>query len=140
MTPRTSPGRQPELSNSESPVPTNITDDPAVEGNDVEQAGEGDSQTPNKKRKRIRRSSDQKHVCDAPKCGKSYTRLEHLHRHQLNRESAYRKENFCLASVDMSKIIQITFIDVDIPNAIRSSSGRISRIDTRRGTLQSQGI
>lgn len=39
-----------------------------------------------KKRKRVRKiGDDKKFQCSHSGCGKSYSRAEHLHRHQLNR-------------------------------------------------------
>ena len=40
---------------------------------------------PRKKRKIIK-NGDKKYQCPHPDCGKSYSRAEHLYRHQLNRE------------------------------------------------------
>lgn len=41
-----------------------------------------------KKRKRSRKVyTDKKFVCTHDSCGKSYSRAEHLYRHQLNRKS-----------------------------------------------------
>jgi hypothetical protein len=37
------------------------------------------------RRPRSRRDRDKRYVCDHPNCDKSYTRAEHLTRHQLNR-------------------------------------------------------
>ena len=39
-----------------------------------------------KKRKRGRKGLDKKYLCPQDGCGKSYSRAEHLYRHQLNRE------------------------------------------------------
>ena len=38
-----------------------------------------------KKKRRIVKISDKKYDCPHPECGKSYSRAEHLYRHQLNR-------------------------------------------------------
>lgn len=40
-----------------------------------------------RKRKRSRKGLDKNFPCPSPGCGKSYSRAEHLYRHQLNRES-----------------------------------------------------
>ena len=40
-----------------------------------------------KKKRRVVKTSDRKYVCPQPDCGKSYSRAEHLYRHQLNRMS-----------------------------------------------------
>ena len=41
---------------------------------------------PERKRKRSRKDLDKKYACPTEGCGKSYSRAEHLYRHQLNRE------------------------------------------------------
>ena len=38
-----------------------------------------------KKKRRIIKPTDKKYECPHPDCGKSYSRAEHLYRHQLNR-------------------------------------------------------
>ena len=40
-----------------------------------------------KKKRRVVKLSDKKYECPQPDCGKSYSRAEHLYRHQLNRTS-----------------------------------------------------
>lgn len=40
-----------------------------------------------KKKRRVVKLSDKKYECPHPTCGKSYSRAEHLYRHQLNRTS-----------------------------------------------------
>ena len=61
---------------------------------DEASGGEDESQTSPKgngqhrKRKRSRKGLDKKFNCPHDGCGKSYSRAEHLYRHQLNRESA----------------------------------------------------
>jgi len=45
-----------------------------------------DDDQPSKRRRRSRRApSDRKFECTHEGCGKSYSRAEHLYRHQLNR-------------------------------------------------------
>ncbi|KAF3919309.1 hypothetical protein ABW21_db0201374 [Orbilia brochopaga] len=39
-----------------------------------------------RKRRRSRKGMDKKYECTHPECGKSYSRAEHLYRHQLNHE------------------------------------------------------
>ncbi|EME79600.1 uncharacterized protein MYCFIDRAFT_190439 [Pseudocercospora fijiensis CIRAD86] len=41
-------------------------------------------ETKPKKKRRIIKTSDKKYECPQPDCGKSYSRAEHLYRHQLN--------------------------------------------------------
>ncbi|KAK6528912.1 hypothetical protein TWF694_004141 [Orbilia ellipsospora] len=51
------------------------------------QPGEASSASPLKrKRRRSRKGMDKKYECTHPGCGKSYSRAEHLYRHQLNHE------------------------------------------------------
>jgi len=40
-----------------------------------------------KKKRKIIKNSDKKYQCPHGDCGKSYSRAEHLYRHQLNRMS-----------------------------------------------------
>lgn len=55
-------------------------DDP---NGDQDAGGSGSS----KKRRRSRKGLDKKFECPHEGCGKSYSRAEHLYRHQLNRRS-----------------------------------------------------
>lgn len=49
--------------------------------------GDGDGQGgSSRKRRRSRKGLDKKFECPHEGCGKSYSRAEHLYRHQLNRE------------------------------------------------------
>lgn len=78
------------------PTPTSPTDDSrgrrrAREGSSIDEGdqngahdgaeGVGNS----KKRRRSRKGLDKKFECPHEGCGKSYSRAEHLYRHQLNR-------------------------------------------------------
>ena len=49
-----------------------------------------------RKRKRSRKGLDKKFDCPHTGCGKSYSRAEHLYRHQLNRESESRNRYACI--------------------------------------------
>lgn len=53
------------------------------QGDDQDNGGVGNS----KKRRRSRKGLDNKFECPHEGCGKSYSRAEHLYRHQLNRMS-----------------------------------------------------
>ncbi|KAI1498716.1 fungal-specific transcription factor domain-containing protein [Biscogniauxia marginata] len=63
-----------------------------MEGHESDQAGDDDlkndnssnSDGPVKKRRRSRKGLDKKFECPTEGCGKSYSRAEHLYRHQLN--------------------------------------------------------
>ncbi|KAK4126642.1 hypothetical protein N657DRAFT_632666 [Parathielavia appendiculata] len=68
--------------------------DKDVEGLDLEDAEDGEgghdgaqssnSEGPARKRRRSRKGLDKKFECPEKNCGKSYSRAEHLYRHQLN--------------------------------------------------------
>ncbi|MCJ1398773.1 hypothetical protein MMC11_001974 [Xylographa trunciseda] len=63
------------------------TDDGKAEdnsGDDVEDTGPKPSNGQHRKRKRSRKGLDKKYHCPQGGCGKSYSRAEHLYRHQLN--------------------------------------------------------
>jgi hypothetical protein len=47
--------------------------------------GDGDETNGSRKRRRSRKGLDKKFECPHEGCGKSYSRAEHLYRHQLNR-------------------------------------------------------
>jgi hypothetical protein len=57
-------------------------DDPSGDGGDG-----GDATGSSRKRRRSRKGLDKKFECPHEGCGKSYSRAEHLYRHQLNRKS-----------------------------------------------------
>ena len=61
------------------PAETAMTDE-NMEHSPDEQVGTS------RKRRRSKKGLDKKFNCTAPKCGKSYSRAEHLYRHQLNRK------------------------------------------------------
>jgi hypothetical protein len=54
------------------------------EGDDGPDDGDGTGSS--RKRRRSRKGLDKKFECPHEGCGKSYSRAEHLYRHQLNRE------------------------------------------------------
>ncbi|KAI1143175.1 fungal-specific transcription factor domain-containing protein [Hypoxylon sp. FL0543] len=66
--------------------------DKDIDGNESDQAGDGDTKNGNssnsdgpvRKRRRSRKGLDKKFECPTEGCGKSYSRAEHLYRHQLN--------------------------------------------------------
>ncbi len=51
---------------------------------------------PSKRRKKAKANADKKYECKHEDCGKTYSRAEHLYRHQLNRK---RKQTLNLASL-----------------------------------------
>jgi hypothetical protein len=50
---------------------------------------DGDGTGSSRKRRRSRKGLDKKFECPHEGCGKSYSRAEHLYRHQLNRASPH---------------------------------------------------
>ena len=63
-------------------------------GDDERNGGVANGGKP-RKRKRSRKRLEKSFVCPFQDCGRSYSRAEHLYRHQLNRESApeaYRED------------------------------------------------
>lgn len=62
-----------------------------VEGSEASGNGQlrSNTETPTtRKRRRSRKGLDKKFECPHPGCGKSYSRAEHLYRHQLNRKKS----------------------------------------------------
>ena len=60
--------------------------DPALMGNDAEMEDtKADNSTPKKRKRALKPNLDKKFECKHEGCGKSYSRAEHLYRHQLNR-------------------------------------------------------
>ncbi|KAJ4300500.1 hypothetical protein N0V88_003175 [Collariella sp. IMI 366227] len=67
------------------------SDDKDIDGLELDDADDGDgdghssnSEGPSRKRRRSRKGLDKKFECPEKGCGKSYSRAEHLYRHQLN--------------------------------------------------------
>ncbi|KAK3390524.1 fungal-specific transcription factor domain-containing protein [Podospora didyma] len=54
------------------------------DGDDGNNANSSNSEGPARKRRRSRKGLDKKFECPEKNCGKSYSRAEHLYRHQLN--------------------------------------------------------
>lgn len=52
---------------------------------DEDEDEDGAQPTGERKRKRSRKGGEKKYLCPQDGCGKSYSRAEHLYRHQLNR-------------------------------------------------------
>lgn len=70
--------------------PASSKDDDEVEMEDAEhEVDEGPSKR-SKKKRRVIKITDKKYECPQPDCGKSYSRAEHLYRHQLNRSYSQR--------------------------------------------------
>lgn len=49
----------------------------------------GEQLDPSRKRRKSKKGVDKKFECTVANCGKSYSRAEHLYRHQLNRKFEY---------------------------------------------------
>jgi len=87
---------------------------------------------PTKKRRRTAKpNSDRKFECKHEGCGKSYSRAEHLYRHQLNRKLIRLG---ALPFLTILQTLQKTFIGVTIQIAIDISSDRISVFDIGKDT------
>lgn len=56
-----------------------------VEMEDADHEVDDVTETKPKKKRRVIKTTDKKYECPQPDCGKSYSRAEHLYRHQLNR-------------------------------------------------------
>ncbi|KAI1324164.1 fungal-specific transcription factor domain-containing protein [Xylariaceae sp. FL0255] len=94
MTQARRPSPPPRVKSEDEPEPSHSRtlsqDDP--DDNDSEHDGEADNKNghssneegPARKRRRSRKGLDKKFECPTEGCGKSYSRAEHLHRHQLN--------------------------------------------------------
>lgn len=59
--------------------------DDVVEMEDADHEVDDVTETKPKKKRRVIKTTDKKYECPQPDCGKSYSRAEHLYRHQLNR-------------------------------------------------------
>lgn len=67
---------------------SSLPDDAVKSPPDTKDMLELDSTGPPKKRRRVAKpNAEKKFECKHEGCGKSYSRAEHLYRHQLNRES-----------------------------------------------------
>ena len=60
-----------------------------VTGDELEESTSKLGNGQHRKRKRSRKGLDKKYHCPHDGCGKSYSRAEHLYRHQLNRSSSH---------------------------------------------------
>ncbi|KAF8460405.1 fungal-specific transcription factor domain-containing protein [Kalaharituber pfeilii] len=62
-----------------------VTDMDVALGNGTGQLSSS-TETPSRKRRRSRKGLDKKFECPHPECGRTYSRAEHLYRHQLNHQ------------------------------------------------------
>ena len=72
-------GRKQDRESSDGQKEDDASDD------EVEGSNSKSSNGQHRKRKRSRKGLDKKYHCPHEGCGKSYSRAEHLYRHQLNR-------------------------------------------------------
>lgn len=64
-----------------------------------------------RKKRRLIQTEDKKFLCEAPGCGKKYTRAEHLYRHQQNRTYPELSRVKMLQSLYQVSITQGTNLD-----------------------------
>ena len=81
-------------------------------GDDGDQSATEMGQGPGRKRRRSRKGLDKKFECPHEGCGKSYSRAEHLYRHQLNRESL--PLCFGCASVSWNEFPRLVFASFSV--------------------------
>ncbi|UKZ60227.1 uncharacterized protein TrAtP1_001512 [Trichoderma atroviride] len=62
-------------------------DESQKKAGDDQNEGSSNSEEPTRKRRRSRKGLEKRFECSAEGCGKSYSRAEHLYRHQLNHNS-----------------------------------------------------
>ncbi|KAI2635397.1 fungal-specific transcription factor domain-containing protein [Xylaria nigripes] len=110
-----------------------------VDEMDSDNEGEGEnkngdssnSESPVKKRRRSRKGLDKKFECPTEGCGKSYSRAEHLHRHQLNHTP---KQIYKCNFPDCNR----EFVRLDLCNRHRDRHNAKGSALSRRDSLISQ--
>ena len=103
-----------------------------ISGDDVEDTGSKPSNGQHRKRKRSRKGLDKKYHCPQGGCGKSYSRAEHLYRHQLNRELSCPSFRNLDADVGL-QIRRSKFTNAIFPIVPDNSSDKISALGTENG-------
>jgi hypothetical protein len=102
--------------------------------------GEGDGQGSSRKRRRSRKGLDKKFECPHEGCGKSYSRAEHLYRHQLNRElllvASFHIADIAIGSeiANAAQTIPSKSTTATFPTATDPSSAKTYARATRRDT------
>lgn len=96
-------------------------DDPEVPGQS--------SNSPRKRKRSRKGDTEKRYECKQDGCGKSYSRAEHLYRHQLNRTLSLHGRGFffCVASTGVSRrciLCRLAFFAIVL--------GLVERIDTNR--------
>ena len=107
--------------------------DPGLLDEDTEMADQKSDDTPLKKRRRpVKPNLDKKFECKHEGCGKSYSRAEHLYRHQLNRE--FVKQQRSQAYTNMCQTPPRRFTVVITPTATGTLCGKICVLDIVNAT------
>ncbi|KAK3318310.1 fungal-specific transcription factor domain-containing protein [Apodospora peruviana] len=122
--------------------PRSRSDDNDVDGLDIDDPDDGDldgnhahssnSDGPARKRRRSRKGLDKKFECPEKGCGKSYSRAEHLYRHQLNHNP---KQVYKCGIGDCQR----TFVRLDLCNRHKdrhtAKGSALNRKDTMLGQV-----
>ncbi|KAK4226337.1 fungal-specific transcription factor domain-containing protein [Podospora fimiseda] len=112
------------------------SDDKDVDGLDLdEDGGDGahssNSEGPARKRRRSRKGLDKKFECPEKGCGKSYSRAEHLYRHQLNHNP---KQVYKCGIGDCQR----TFVRLDLCNRHKDRHTARGSALSRKDSIMSQ--
>ncbi|KAK3991314.1 fungal-specific transcription factor domain-containing protein [Cladorrhinum sp. PSN332] len=117
------------------------SDDKDVDGLDLDEDGDGDgggdgahssnSEGPARKRRRSRKGLDKKFECPEKGCGKSYSRAEHLYRHQLNHNP---KQVYKCGIGDCQR----TFVRLDLCNRHKDRHTARGSALSRKDSMMSQ--
>mgnify|MGYP000870232937 CR=1 FL=1 len=101
----------------------------------AEQGTSADTETAAKKRKRTRKANSGKRFeCKHEGCGKSYSRAEHLYRHQLNRTPSTASRTRQIANLALTQTPPSKSTDATSRTAIAPLCGRISASAIASGT------
>ncbi|KAK4244564.1 fungal-specific transcription factor domain-containing protein [Corynascus novoguineensis] len=121
--------------------PRSASDDKDVEGLDLDDGEGGDggddgahssnSEGPARKRRRSRKGLDKKFECPEKGCGKSYSRAEHLYRHQLNHNP---KQVYKCGIGDCQR----TFVRLDLCNRHKDRHTAKGSALSRKDSMMSQ--
>ncbi|CAP70292.1 uncharacterized protein PODANS_3_3750 [Podospora anserina S mat+] len=114
------------------------SDDKDVDGLDLDDAEDGgdgahssNSEGPARKRRRSRKGQEKKFECPEKGCGKSYSRAEHLYRHQLNHNP---KQVYKCGIGDCQR----TFVRLDLCNRHKDRHTAKGSALNRKDSLMSQ--
>ena len=87
-------------------------------GDELEESTSKTGNGQHRKRKRSRKGLDKKYHCPHDGCGKSYSRAEHLYRHQLNRSSSRKHSSSLVTKFNIDTPKQI--YKCDFPECLRA--------------------